>query len=89
MAWTLDSRSYHSLQIAGATPTSKQALDQDSAQPAVATSRAESDPPLSTDGSWIVYVSAEKMEDPHNSAQLMRIPMTGGTARGGADNARL
>jgi Tol biopolymer transport system component len=59
----------------------KQALDQESAEPFVATPQVELEPRLSADGAWFVYASLAKVEDLNElapPAELRRVPVSGG-----------
>jgi serine/threonine protein kinase/Tol biopolymer transport system component len=80
-AWTPDSKAVlFSLDRRGNWGIYEQALDQESAEPLVATSQAECCPRLSADGSWILYASAAKPEDIGSPKgwQLRRVHVSGG-----------
>ena len=83
-AWTPDSKAvlFHS-DRSGNYDIYKQALDQDSAEPLVASPRADWIARLSPDASWIVYESAAQPEDLGTSApsELRRVPMSGGPSQ--------
>ena len=80
-AWTPDSKAVIFVsERSGKSDIFRQAVDQDLAEPVVTGTRANFDPRLSPDGSWILYVSTAKGEDLFTSApvQLMRVPAAGG-----------
>jgi len=84
MAWTPDSKEilFHS-DRSGNVDIYKQALNEDAAEPFVATPQVDSDPRLSPDGAWVIYRSIAKPEDIDTSApsQLRRVPASGGPSQ--------
>jgi Tol biopolymer transport system component len=81
MAWTPDSKDIlFWSDRRGNFDIYRQALDEDSAEPFVATPQVELGPQLSADGAWIVYASFAKPEDLFTSSpsQLRRVPVSGG-----------
>ena len=94
-AWTPDSKAVLFMSDrSGNFDIYKQALDQDSAEPVVATPQMELAPRLSADGALIIYASFAKPKDLFTSApsQLRRVAVSGGpsqlvlTARGLTDH---
>jgi len=84
MAWTPDSKAIFFWSDRGGNwDIYKQALDQDTAEPFVATPQVELGPQLSADGAWIVYASFAKLEDLFTSSpsQLRRVPVSGGPSQ--------
>jgi len=84
LAWTPDSKAiFFWSNRSGNFDIYKQALDQDSAEPFVATPQMELGPRLSADAAWIVYVSFAKPEDLFTSSpsQLRRVPVSGGPSQ--------
>ncbi len=83
-AWTPDSKAvlFYS-DRSGKYDIYKQALDQDSAEPFMATPQVINVVRLSPDGEWIVYDSPAKPEDLRTSApwQLRRVPVSGGPSQ--------
>ncbi len=83
-AWTPDSKAvlFYS-DRSGNYHIYKQALDQDSAEPLVATPQVDWLPRLSPDGAFVIYASFAKLEDLYTSApsQLRRVPVSGGPSR--------
>src|SRR5439155_3360767 len=63
-AWTPDSKAilFHS-DRSGNLDIYKQGLDQDSAEPLVATPQMETIPRLTADGAWIVYKTSARPDD--------------------------
>src|SRR5207249_2539760 len=62
----------------------KQRLDKDTAEPVVATPQVESEPRLSCDGSWILYLKTEDLESwfaPVAPVQVMRVRLSGGPSQ--------
>ncbi len=83
-AWTPDSKAIlFDSDRSGSDHTYKQALDQDSAEPFVATPRVDIIPRLSPDGTWVIYESFAKPEDEGTSApsELRRVPVSGGPSQ--------
>ena len=83
-AWTPDSKAvlFHS-DRSGNRDIYRQALDQESAEPLVATPQEDLLPRLSADGTWIIYQSFAKQEDIGTSvpSQLRRVPVSGGPSQ--------
>ena len=83
-AWTPDSKAVLFMSDrSGNFDIYKQALDQDSAEPVVATPQMELAPRLSADGALIIYASFAKPKDLFTSApsQLRRVPVSGGPSQ--------
>jgi eukaryotic-like serine/threonine-protein kinase len=83
-AWAPDSKAiFFYSDRSGKYDIYKQALDQDSAQLFVTTSRVSVLPRLSADGAWIIYDSLEKIEDAGTLApsQLWRVAVSGGPSQ--------
>jgi Tol biopolymer transport system component len=83
-AWTPDSKAVlFQSDRSGNWDIYRQALDQDSAGPFVATPQLDWYPRLSPDGAWFVYVSFAKPEDFLTStpSQLRRVPVSGGPSQ--------
>jgi eukaryotic-like serine/threonine-protein kinase len=84
MAWTPDSKAViFNSDRSGNWDIYTQALDQESAEPFVATPQVDFTARLSADGAWIVYASAAKREDFFSGAplQLRRVPVSGGPSQ--------
>jgi serine/threonine protein kinase/DNA-binding winged helix-turn-helix (wHTH) protein/Tol biopolymer transport system component len=80
-AWTPDSKTIlFDSQRSGSNDIYKQALDQDSAEPFVASPQTEMIPRLSPDGAWFVYASFAKPDDYNRPtpSELRRVPASGG-----------
>jgi eukaryotic-like serine/threonine-protein kinase len=91
-AWTPDSTAVlFQSDRSGNIDIYKQALDEDTAEPLVATPQLDGDPRLSPDGVWILYASLAKRKETSTPAslQVRRVPVSGGpselvlTAHGG------
>jgi eukaryotic-like serine/threonine-protein kinase len=83
-AWTPDSKAVlFNSDRSGNYDIYTQALDQESAEPFVATPQVDAGAGLSADGAWIVYASFAKAEDAFTSApvQLRRVPVSGGSSQ--------
>jgi len=83
-AWTPDSKAVLLISDRGGDfDIYQQALDQDSAEPFVATPQVDWSPRLSADGAWVIYVSCAKPEDLATPApiQLRRVPVSGGSSQ--------
>jgi hypothetical protein len=80
--WTPDSKAVlFQSDRSGNQDIYKQALDQDSAEPFVATPQAKRGPRLSADGHWIIYLSYQKPPEEMTTSdpvELMRVPVSGG-----------
>ncbi len=84
-AWTPDSKAVlFDTDRSGNWDIYKQALDQDSAEPLVATPQMKLTPRLSPDGAWVIYASFAKPEDllgTSEPSQLRRVPVSGGPSQ--------
>jgi Tol biopolymer transport system component len=83
-AWSPDSKAiFFFSDRTGKYEIYKQALDEQSAQTFVTSTRVNAVPRLSADGAWIVYDTFEKTEEIGTSApsQLCRMPVTGGPSQ--------
>jgi Tol biopolymer transport system component len=83
-AWTPDSKAVvFTSDRRGSMSMYKQALDQESAEPLVATAQIEAVSRLSPDGIWIIYASLPKPEDAGTAApfELRRVPVSGGPSQ--------
>ena len=80
-AWTPDGKAILLMSDrSGSYHIYKQTLDQDSAEPLVATPHVDWLPRLSPDGKWVIFASFAKLEDLFTTApaELWRVPVSGG-----------
>ena len=85
MGWTPDSKTVlFDSDRSGNWRSYKLALDQNSAEPIVASPEVDFVPQVSPDGAWILYASLvrpQDLDDPSAAAQLRRVAVSGGPSQ--------